>query len=149
MKTYLHSLLLMTAAIGLSASSLAMADDYRDHNYKGWNSLYLSSKSHSTSRSYRTNAPVIVRSETAPTEVAQAPTKDRTYSYEPSQPSDSSSGCAKNGDSGQSSKVAEQPATTQRSYSYQPATSSPIVGRGYGAARGEMSYERAMRAKGY
>jgi hypothetical protein len=149
MKTYLHKLMLMTVAIALSGSSLAMADDFRDHNYKGWNSLYLSSKAHSTSRSFRSNAPVIVRSETAPTEVAQAPTQDRTYSYEPSQQSDSSSGCAKNGDNGQSSKVAEQPATTQRSYSYEPATSSPTVGRNYGMSRGETSYDRAMRVKGY
>jgi hypothetical protein len=149
MKTNLHKLMLMTVAIALSGSSLAMADDFRDHNYKGWNSLYLSSKSHSTSRSFRSNAPMSVRSETTPTEVAQAPTNDRTYSYEPSQQSDSSSGCAKNGDNGQSSNVAEQPAQTQRSYSYEPSSNGPVVGRNYSVGHGGSSYERAMRAKGY
>jgi hypothetical protein len=147
MRTHLHKLLLMTAAIALSGSSLAMADDYRDHNYKAWNSLYLSSKSHSTSRSFRSNAPVIVRSETAPPELAQAPTQDRTYSYEPSQ-QDGSSGCAKNGDSGQPT-IAEQPAQTQRSFSYEPSESSPVISRSYGTSRGETSYDRAMHAKGY
>jgi hypothetical protein len=90
-----------------------------------------------------------VRSETTPTEVAQAPTNDRTYSYEPSQQSSGSSESATNGDSGQSSKVAEQPAQTRRSYSYEPSEGSLNVVRGHGTARGETSYERAMRVKGY
>ena len=148
MKTHLHKLMLMTVALGLSGSSLAMAD-YRDHNDKGWNSLYKAqSARQSMSHSYRTNAPVIVRSESVPTEIAQAPTHDRTYSYEPSQQSDSSSASVKNSDSGQST-VAERPAQTRRSFSYEPSESGPTVGHGYGTSRGETSYDRAMRAKGY
>jgi hypothetical protein len=144
MKTYLHKLMLMTVAVALSGSSLAMAD-FRDHNDKAWNSLYKArSARQSMSRSYQTNTPM-----TAPTEVAQAPTKDRTYSYDPSQQSDSSAGCAKNNDNSQPTKVAEQPAQAQRSFSYEPAESGPIVGRGNSTSRGERSYDRAMRVKGY
>jgi hypothetical protein len=147
MRTYLQNLLLMTAAIALSGSSLAMADDYRDHNYKGWNSLYLSSRSHSTSRSFQSNAPMSAQSETAPSEVAEAPTHDRTYSYEPAQQGDSSSG-AKNGDSGQSTAT-DRPAQTRRSFSYEPSESSPTVGRAHSTSRRQTSYARAMHAKGY
>src|SRR5450432_3606670 len=96
MKIYLHKLTLMTVAVALSGSSLAMAD-YRDHNDKAWNSLYKDqSARQSMSHSYRTDVPAIVQSESAPTEGAQAPAMERTYSYDPSQQSDSSKGCAKN-----------------------------------------------------
>jgi hypothetical protein len=149
MKTYLHKVMLMTVAIALSGSSLAMAD-YRDHNDKAWNSLYKAqSARQSMSRSYQTSAPVIAQTDSAPTEVAQAPAKERTYSYDPSQQSDSSTGCAKKSDNSQPSKVAEQPAQTQRSFSYEPSSNGPAVRRSYSAGHQEFSLDVARHAKGY
>jgi hypothetical protein len=71
---------------------------------------------------YRSTAPVIVRTESAPNAVAQAPSEQRSYSYEPSQQSVS-------GPCGCGSTVEPAPATaqrsteTRRSYSYEPSTS--------------------------
>lgn len=70
---------------------------------------------------YRSTAPVIVRTESAPNAVAQAPSDERSYSYEPSQR-------AVSGPCGGGSTVEPTPATAQRtetsrSYSYEPSTS--------------------------
>lgn len=70
---------------------------------------------------YRSTAPVIVRTDSAPNAVAQAPSEERTYSYEPSQQ-------AVSGPCGCGSKMEPAPATaqsteTRRSYSYEPSTS--------------------------
>jgi hypothetical protein len=149
MKTYLHRVMLMTVAIALSSSSLAMAD-YRDHNDKAWNSLYKAqSARQSMSHSYRTNSPMVAQTESAPTEVAQTPAKERTYSYDPSQQSDSSTGCAKKSDSSQPSQVAEQPAQTQRSFSYEPSSNGPTVRRSYSVGHQELSLDVGRHAKGY
>jgi hypothetical protein len=74
---------------------------------------------------YRSSEPVIVRTERAPDAVAQAPTDERSYSYEPSQQAVSGGcGCG----CGDSVTVEQAPATSQpstetrRSYSYEPST---------------------------
>src|SRR5450432_725354 len=91
MKIYLHKLMLLTVAVALSGSSLAMAD-YRDHNDKAWNSRYKAqSARQSTSRSYQTSTPAIAQTDSASA-------NGRTYSYDPSQQSEGSTGCAKNSD---------------------------------------------------
>jgi len=70
---------------------------------------------------YRSTAPVIVRTEPAPNAVAQAPTQQRSCSYEPSlQAMSGPCGC---GSSESAPATAQGSTETRRSYSYEPSTS--------------------------
>ena len=144
MNTFLKTHLLTAVVVGLSISATAKADfrDYADS--KAWTNFgRSSSRSYTASRSYRSNAPVIVRSEAAPTTVAQTPTERRSFSYEPAESGKqavTSGGCGC-GTSVRTERVPEtaQHATqTERSYSYEPSTDSkttePAV-RSYSAPR--------------
>jgi hypothetical protein len=143
MSTKFKTLLSLAAVAAFFVSAAAMAD-FRDYNYKGWNSIYL--REHATAaRSNRVATPTIVRSEAAPVEVAQAPAKERAYSYEPSKDASASTPC---GGAAASTSTAQK-TTTNRSFSYEPGAtySAPAVrNRSFG---GGNSYENAMRAKGY
>ena len=137
MSTNFKALLSSTAVAAFFVSATAMAD-FRDYNYKAWNSIYLREHS-AAARSNRAVGPMVARSQTVPVEVAQAPTNERAYSYEPSN------------DSGQApaNQAAPTAKTSNRSFSYEPGAtySAPMVRRG--SFGGGNSYENAMRAKGY
>jgi hypothetical protein len=130
MSANFKSLLTLTAVGAFFVSATAMAD-YRDYNYKGWNSIYLREHAAATARVNRTAATVIARSEGAPVQVAQAPSKERANSYEPA--TDTAKAAAK---------------VASRSFSYEPVANAPVLRRG-GRASGSNSYESAMHAKGY
>jgi hypothetical protein len=130
MSTTFKTLLSLAAVAAFFVSAAAMAD-FRDYNYKGWNSIYLREHT-AAARSNRSVAPMVARSQSAPVEVAQAPTTERANSYEPATKTDAGK---------------PAPKTATRSFSYEPAASAPVF-RG-GRANGDNSYERAMRAKGY
>lgn len=141
MNTRFKKLGLMAAVIGLSGLSTAMAD-FRDYNHKAWNQPRSVARarsyrpSRSIVRSYRTTSPVIVRTEPAPSAVAQAPTEERRFSYEPSQEANAATPCPP-----VSASTQPAPATAQRStraFSYEPSagtdTGQPAV-RSYSAPR--------------
>jgi hypothetical protein len=136
MSTNFKSLLTLTAVGVFFVSTTAMAD-FRDYNYKAWNSIYLREHAAANNRVYRAAAPMIVRSQAAPAQVAQAqaPANERASSYEPDTKTDTAQAT---------------PKVATRSFSYEPgATYSAPVLRGGGRASGSNSYETAMRAKGY
>jgi hypothetical protein len=149
MKTYLHKLLLMTVAIGLSGSSLVLADFRDNADHKAWTNFGRWTSPTANSRSYRENVPMVVRNESAPAAMAQAPSQERTYSYEPPQQAAGSTGCVKGDASTQSPNTAQQPSGNTRSFSYEPANSVPASARSYNAPRGEFSIDVARHAKGY
>jgi hypothetical protein len=138
MSANFKALLSLAAVAAFFVSAAAMAD-YRDYNDKAWNSIYRRTHSVATARPNRAVAPVIVRSEAGPTEVAQAPAKERAYSYEPS----------KDAGSAPAAKAALKAAGSNRSFSYEPATNAPGVGRGRSSAANEFSIDVGRRAKGY
>jgi hypothetical protein len=145
MSTNFKTLLSLTAFAAFFVSTAAMAD-YRDYNDKAWNAIYKREHSAAASRSYRSAAPVIVKSEAATSaKVAQAPTKERAYSYEPAKDAGASTPCG--GKAAPAPSTAEK-VTSNRSFSYEPSTSGPTIRRG-SIGSGGSSYERAMRAKGY
>jgi hypothetical protein len=137
MSTTFKTLLSLVTFGAFFVSAAALAD-YRDYNDKAWNSIYKREHSVATARSNRLAAPAVVRTSPAPVEVAQAPTQERAYSYEP----------AKDAGSAPAAKTAPKAASSNRSFSYDPATSAPSVRHSSGL-RDASSYERAMRAKGY
>jgi len=162
MKTYFNKSMALAVVLGLLASSMAMAD-FRDYNQKAWNAGWKGSSHTATARSNcpspMRSAPGLVRTEPAPVSVAQAPTKERAFSYEPAKDktaapaADSKSKAA----TAPAPKTAEK-STTTRSYSYEPGTATyaaPAVRRSYdnyrsgGSSNSGNSYDRAMRAKGY
>jgi hypothetical protein len=151
MKTYVHNSMFMAVAMGLLASPLAMATDINaGNNYKAWTNFGRSSGAVAT-RSYRAAAPMIVRSESAPATVAQAPTTTRAYSYEPSTQAATSTACGGNATAAPAAKETQKTTGTARSHSYEPATSAPASAtmRGRSASRGESSFDAARRATGW
>jgi hypothetical protein len=139
MSTKFKTLLSLTAIAVFLVSATAMAD-FRDYNYKAWNSIYL--REHATAaRSNRATTPMVARSQTAPVEVAQAPTNERAYSYEPATNSDSAQAPA--------NQAAPKAKTTNRSFSYEPGATYSAPAVRYRSFGGGNSYENAMRAKGY
>lgn len=144
MSTKFKTLLSLTALAAFFVSAAAMAD-FRDYNDKGWNSIYR--REHSAATTNRAAAPVIVRSEAAPVAVAQAPTQERAYSYEPAKQAAGASGSTSNTTSDKSAAAAPQSTKVRRSFSYEPSTSGSV--RHGSTSRGGNSYENAMRAKGY
>lgn len=167
MNAYIKMLLVGTAVAGLYAPAAAFAQkssggvtgDARLH--PGTWSNQGSSRSVTRSQStYRSAAPEIVRSESAPT----AATEQRSYSYEPkaepkAETKASSGGCG----CGSSARTESSPTTATgstesgRSFSYEPSTDTGSTTvrtvqptrRSYGAPRSGFSYDKAMRAKGY
>lgn len=142
MNIYFKQLLLVAAVAGLFAPVSAMADfrDYADS--KAWTNFGRdSSKPRAMSRSYRSNAPVIVRSESKQNAVAQAPTERRSFSYEPSQEAEqthSGCGCGGSVSSDKAPETAQRSTETRRSFSYEPSTDSSTVqtpARSYSAPR--------------
>jgi hypothetical protein len=121
MNTLFKSLLLLTAVIGLSVTTSAKAD-FRDYNDKAWNQGYRASRSVARSRRvYRSPASVIVRTERAPSAIAQAPTTDRRFSYEPSQQVESGTPCPDSVTTVPAPATAQRPAESGRRFSYEPA----------------------------
>jgi hypothetical protein len=125
MNRYFMALSLVAAIAGLYVPATARAD-FRDYNTKAWAQQGRSS-SRSGMRSrpmVRSTAPVIVRTESAPNAVAQAPTEQRSFSYEPSQPTVSvGSGCGGTAATDQAPATAERSTETRRSFSYEPSMS--------------------------
>jgi hypothetical protein len=87
---------------------------------------------------YRNTAPVIVRTESAPSAVAQAPTEERRFSYEPSQHVQAGTPCPEGVVAEPAPATAERPTRTYRSFSYEPGI-EPSAGP---AVR---TYSRPMR----
>lgn len=121
MNTFFKSLLLLAAVLGLSVTTSAKAD-FRDYNYKAWNQGYRASRSVARSRRvYRAPAPVIVRTERAPTAVAQSPTTERRFSYEPLQQVESGKPCPDSVTTQHAPATTQRPAESGRRFSYEPA----------------------------
>jgi len=130
MTTYFKILLLMTVVTGLSVSGDARAD-FRDYNYKAWaqagRSSSRSMRASRTYRAYRAPGPVIVRSDSAPDVVAQAPMGQRSYSYEPAETArkvGASDGCGAVVRTERTSETAQRSTGTERSFSYEPSIDS-------------------------
>jgi hypothetical protein len=139
MNTYLKTLLMTGVAVGLFAAETARAD-FRDYNYKAWAQAGRQRTSQPARRyrpMYRSTAPVIVRTESAPGAVAQAPTEERRFSYEPSQVQ-AGTPCPEGVVTEPAPATAERPTRTYRSFSYEPGI-EPSAGP---AVR---TYSRPMR----
>jgi hypothetical protein len=125
MNTYLKTVLMFGAIAGLYVPATARADFY-DYNYKVGPQLGRgSSQSARRSRPMnRSTAPVIVRTELAPNAVAQAPSDERSYSYEPSQQAVSGGcSCEDNVATEKAPATAQRSTDTGRSFSYEPSMS--------------------------
>lgn len=143
MKTYLKGLLMVAAIAGLYVPATAVAQkgaggvvgEARLH--PGTWSNQRAPRSVARSRPmYRSSAPVIVRTESAPA-VAQAPTDERSFSYEPSQQGETVTPCPGSGVIESAPETAQRPTRTDRSFSYEPAiepATEPAV-RTYSAPR--------------
>lgn len=121
----------------------------------------------------RSAAPEVAPSESASTAVAQKPTEQRSFSYEPNEETKPSQEVTKANSGGcgcgssmraQSTPTTEsKPVESGRSYSYEPSTTSTDstvrtvqpTQRSYSSSRGRsgggsgFSIDKAMRAKGY
>lgn len=134
-----------------------------------WNSRGTSSSMMRSQTTYRSAAPQSVDSGSSPAAVAQNPTEQRSFSYEPKEetkPSSSGScGCGSSGNVQTKPTPSSTATSTEsgRSYSYEPSTTSSSsevkttqpTQRSYSAPRSRtgggssFSVDRAMRAKGY
>jgi hypothetical protein len=145
MKTHFKALLMIAAVAAPFIPSVAVAQksgggvvgEARLH--PGTWGAQRSSRSFTRSRPmYRSTAPVIVRTERAPSAVAQAPTEERRFSYEPSQQVQAGTPCPQGVIVTPAPTTAQQPTRTGRTYSYEPAmepdTAQPAV-RTYSAPR--------------
>lgn len=144
MNSYFKTLLLLAAIAGLYVPAVAVAQksaggvvgEARLHPGT-WNNQ-RSSRSFTGSRpGYRSTAPMIVRTESAPNAVAQAPAERRSYSYEPSQQAASGHcGCGSNIATEPAPATAQRLTETRRSFSYEPSTSeSSAAPQSYSAPR--------------
>jgi hypothetical protein len=138
-----------------------MAWDFRDYNDKAWNSIYK--REHAAVTRSRIAAPVIVRSQAAPVTVAQAPAKERAYSYDAPKAATTSNGSGCSGSAAPAPTPSTAPAATPapstaqktvttRSFSYEPGVTYGYFGGSSvrrGSSGGGNSYQNAMRAKGY
>jgi len=143
MNNYFKTLMLVTAIIGLFIPEVAVAQKGAGGVVGGarlhpgtWNSQ-RSSRSYTRSRPlYRSNVPAIVRTEPAPSSVAQAPTVRRSYSYEPTLQSTVNCGCNGAVISERAPAAAQRSTETRRSYSYEPSINeSSAAPRSYSARR--------------
>jgi hypothetical protein len=121
MSTNFKTLLSLTTFAVLFVSATAIAD-YRDYNDKAWNSLYKRSHSVATARSCPAATAAIVKSEASPATDAGAV---------------------------KVAQAAPNAATSNRSFSYEPAMSAPAVSRGHSAATNGFSIDVGRHAKGY
>ena len=128
MNTFLKTWLLLAVAGGFFASEAAMAKpSYLDGSAKARGDYGKTSSS--TSRQSRPcgvyrSAPATVRPESSSDAAAQAPTQERSFSYEPSQQQQSSSGCGCNTTTEQAPATTRRSTQTYRSYSYEPSMGS-------------------------
>ena len=142
MNTYTKSMPTLAAIAGLAVSASAafaqrsgggVTGDARLHPGT-WGSQ-RSSRSYSNSRAMNQNTAPVVRSDSTPTAVAQAPTERRSFSYEPSQRNEStnsSTGASKNSGScccgSKEAPFKAQPSKEERrSFSYEPSTSENVA----------------------
>ena len=151
MKTYFHILMLMTvAAVTVLLQSSLVHAQWDAASLRGDFGAHRRPNSN-TSSTHRSTAPVIVRSAPDPAAVAQKPTTERAYSYEPSTQAGASTACGGNAAAAPAPSTARKTTSSNRSFSYEPGAnySGPAVRHSSGASRGELSYEKAMRSKGY
>lgn len=156
MNSYWKTCILLAVAACLFASEAAIAaPTYLDSSAKARGDYGRgSSGSSMRSRSYRAYrpAPMIARSESAPSEVAQAPVAERRFSYEPSSQVETSGDCCCGSSvrSEQAPETAQRSTESRRSFSYEPSTESgtaqPSV-RSYSVPR--MRSPRSSRQRGY
>jgi hypothetical protein len=123
MTTYLKTMLALTVVVGLALPATASAKSIggvtggaRLHPGT-WNSQRTS---RSVARVYRSTAPVIVRTEPAPAAVAQAPTEQQRFSYEPADEGDTGGGCHGKAATQPAPATAQQSVETHRRFSYEP-----------------------------
>lgn len=130
MNTYLKSMLMIGAIAGLYVPTADAAQkspggvtgEARLHPGT-WNNQ-RSSRSMVRSRPmYRGTAPVIVRTERAPSAVAQAPAEERRFSYDPAQPAEVGTPCPGSVTTEPAPATAERSTRTYRSFSYEPSMS--------------------------
>lgn len=149
MNSHLKMLLIGTAALGLYAPAITFAQqsiggavgEARLHPGT-WNNQ-RSSRSYARSRPmYRSTAPVIVRSESAPNSVAQVPTERRSFSYEPSQ--QAVSGPCGGDTTASAPATVQRSEETRRSYSYEPSMSDT-----YSAPRMQLRSSQPSRTPRY
>jgi hypothetical protein len=167
MNAYIKMLLVGTAIAGLYAPAAAFAQksaggvigDARLHpgTWSGQGSSRSVVRSQPT---YRSAAPETARSESAPTVVAQKPTEQRSYSYEPKEEtkvSAGSCGCGSSARTEPAPTTAARSTESGRSFSYEPSTDSNTstvrtvqpTRRNYSTPSSGFSHDTAMRAKGY
>lgn len=142
MNYFFKTVMLVAAVVGLGIPAVAVAQksaggvvgEARMHPGTWGNQR--SSQSYTRSQPmYRSTAPVIVRTEQAPTSVAQSPTERRSYSYEPSQQAMSAPcGCASHVATESTPANVQRSTETRRSYSYEPSMSES-TSRSYPAPR--------------
>lgn len=132
MNNYLKSMLVAAAIAGLCVPATAFAGKSIGGVTGGarlhpgtWGNQQ-SSRSYVRSRpTYRRTAPVIVRTAPTPSAVAQAPTEERRFSYDPALSAEAGTPCP-------GAATTHAPATTQpsartdRRFSYEPAESGAI-----------------------
>ncbi len=154
MKTYFKALLMLAAIAGLFVPTVAVAQksaggvvgEARLHPGT-WGNQRTSRSGMRSRPMYRSPAPVIVRTEPAPRAVAQAPTEQRSFSYEPSQQAETAKPCPDSVTIESGPDTAQRPTRTYRSFSYEPAIEAggePAV-RTYSAPR--MRSSRPMRSR--
>lgn len=173
MNAYLKTLCVAAAVVGLYVPATAFAQksaggvigEARLHPGT-WGSQ-RTSRSYARSRPMvRRTAPVIVRSEPAPVAIAQSPTEQRSFSYEPSQRSQArtysyepsvqsppigGSGCGGTVVTEPAPVTAERTMRTERSFSYEPAiepATEPAV-RTYSAPRMRSRSSQSSRRPAY
>jgi hypothetical protein len=137
MNPYFKKALLAGAVLTLVVPTSAMAQKSaggvvggaRLHPGTWGSSQRMSRSSDRYQPTYRSNAPVIVRSERAPEIVAQAPTRERSFSYEPSQVVQSGDwGCGEIVQTERARATAERAVERGRSFSYEPSMSDSSSG---------------------
>jgi hypothetical protein len=182
MDAYIKMLLIGAAVAGLYAPTAAFAQKSGGGVVGGarlhpgtWSGQGSSRSMTRSQPTYRNATPESAPSESAPTSVAQKPTDQRSFSYEPKEEVKSSKEVAKASSGGcgcgNGSTVRTEPTPTTsaksaesgRSYSYEPSTASSDSSvktvqptqRSYSSPRNRngsgssFSVDKAMRAKGY
>ncbi|MCA9099974.1 MAG: hypothetical protein R3C10_09785 [Pirellulales bacterium] len=132
MSTLLKTITLASTVLGLMVASSARAD-FRDYNNKAWAQVSRHHTAQPTMRVYR-QAPVVENA--APAVVAQAPSQQRSFSYEPSEAT--TSGQCGSADAQPSQDAAAETAqapTETRSFSYEPSAGTAVMRTGRSVSR--------------
>lgn len=116
MNTHFKVTLILTVIVGLCVSAVAMAgESWLNAGSKMRGEFGTTSRSPVASTPiYRSAPPVVAQSQPAPNTVAQAPTEERRFSYEPAKPAE---------------KKADATVRTNRRFSYEPGYSSGSMSR--------------------